>query len=152
MTRLSGGCQCGGVRYCIERDAVVTLYCCHCRECQRQAASAFGMSMILPQSTFKLEKGELKTWQRPTDSGNVSTAHFCPDCGVRIYHSGSGTPEVISLKAGSLDDTSWLRPVGHMWTKRAQPWVHFGPDELVFEGQPETRGELAKAFRKANPL
>jgi hypothetical protein len=44
----TGGCQCGAVRYQIEPLEVLTLHCRHCRECQRQAATGFGMSMLLP--------------------------------------------------------------------------------------------------------
>ena len=43
---LEGGCQCGAVRYAISA-APLTLYCCHCTECQAQSSSAFGMSMLV---------------------------------------------------------------------------------------------------------
>jgi len=29
----------------------------------------------------------------------------------------------MSVKAGTLDDTSWLKPDGHYWTSRKQSWV-----------------------------
>ena len=32
--------------------------------------------------------------------------------------------------------TSWLRPVGHIWTQSAQPWVHIPANTLNFEKQP----------------
>ena len=41
---LTGGCQCGAVRYAISA-APLRLIACHCRECQKQSASAFGMSL-----------------------------------------------------------------------------------------------------------
>ena len=65
----TGGCQCGAVRYSIERAAILTLYCCHCRECQRQSASGFGLSMKLQPAGFHLEFGTLGVWERPTDRG-----------------------------------------------------------------------------------
>lgn len=43
----TGGCQCGKVRFSSE-GAVLALYICHCRECQKQSASAFGMSLQVP--------------------------------------------------------------------------------------------------------
>ena len=101
----TGGCQCGAVRYEIEPLEVLTLYCCHCRECQRQAASGFGMSMLLRRRGFRLLRGALRNWSRPADSGGVNCANFCPSCGVRIFHEGGEGSAVISLKAGSLDDT-----------------------------------------------
>ena len=46
-----GGCQCGDVRYEITGDPLA-LYICHCRECQKQSASAFGMSLEVKRSDF----------------------------------------------------------------------------------------------------
>ena len=148
-TIIAGGCQCGAVRYAFPKTAILTLYCCHCRECQRQAASAFGMSLWIRRSAFQVTKGRLATWQRPTDSGHINRARFCPDCGVRIHHDGGETEESISLKGGSLDDTRWLRPVGHIWVSRAQPWVKLDPDLLHYDEQPEDYADLITAYRGA---
>ena len=41
---LSGGCQCGGVRYEIKAKPL-TVYVCHCTECQRQSGSAFAQQL-----------------------------------------------------------------------------------------------------------
>ncbi len=146
----TGGCQCGAVRYTIERAAILTLYCCHCRECQRQSASGFGLSMKLQPAGFHLELGTLSVWERPTDSGTISHAHFCPACGVRIYHDSGADSAWLSLKAGSLDDTGWLRPVGHIWAKRAQKWLAMDHQLLIYDGQPENYDALIEAYRAAN--
>src|ERR1700730_909187 len=45
----TGGCQCGQVRYESSGESVA-LYVCHCRECQKQSASAFGMSLEVPRT------------------------------------------------------------------------------------------------------
>jgi hypothetical protein len=35
-------------------------------------------------------------------------------------------PELIFIKAGSLDDAAWLEPAVEAWTSSAQPWApHF---------------------------
>jgi hypothetical protein len=116
---LDGGCQCGKVRYRVEgrRLGVVA---CHCTECQRQSGSAFGLSLVVPLGAFQLRSGELKTFEAICDSGRKKTCAFCPECGTRIYHQ---TSNGMSVKAGTLDDTSWLKPDRHYWTKRKQPWV-----------------------------
>ncbi len=51
-----GGCQCGTVRYEITDDPVA-LYVCHCRECQKQSSSAFGISVIVKRSEFRVARG-----------------------------------------------------------------------------------------------
>ena len=42
----TGGCQCGSIRYRIKQEANM-LYACHCRDCQKQSGSAFGLSLIV---------------------------------------------------------------------------------------------------------
>ena len=115
----SGGCQCGFVRYVLVGE-VQRLNICHCRDCQRQSGSAFGMSLVIPPQTFALTSGELRTFDLVADSGRTKTCGFCPNCGVRIFNR---TSALYSIKAGTLDDTSWLVPDGHYWIKSKQPWT-----------------------------
>ncbi|HLG81745.1 MAG TPA: GFA family protein [Bradyrhizobium sp.] len=94
---------------------------CHCKECQRQSGSAFGMSMIVPESL--LVAGTTKRFTRIADSGNQNTGVFCPECGVRLYQIPQYIKDVLVLKPGTLDDTSWVRPSHFVWMKSAQDWV-----------------------------
>lgn len=43
---------------------------------------------------------------------------------------------MVRVRAGSLDDTSWLRPTRHIWTGSKQPWITFASGDEIFEGQP----------------
>jgi hypothetical protein len=117
---MEGGCQCGSVRYRIEGEPL-TLAVCHCTECQRQSGSAFGMSLAIRRNDFRLSRGETSAFTVRCDSGRTKRCAFCPGCGTRIYHQV--VDGVLSIKAGTLDETSWLRPSAHYWTKRKQPWV-----------------------------
>jgi hypothetical protein len=114
-----GGCQCGGVRYRLEAEPQ-GLAACHCRDCQRQSGSAFALSLDVPKEAFRLLSGELKTFTVLCDSGRTKECAFCESCGTRIYHCGEWG---MSIKAGTLDDTSSLSPNAHYWTKRKQPWL-----------------------------
>lgn len=135
MTEIhEGGCQCGAVRYRFS-GRPLTLYLCHCGECQKQSSSAFGMSLWVPRNEFEITSGTPKFWTRSADSGGRVVCAFCPDCGSRLFHAGEPESETISLKAGSLDDTSWLKPAGHIWTKSAQSWVPI-EGAFVFETEP----------------
>lgn len=115
----TGGCQCGHVRYRIT-GRPIELTACHCRACQRQSGSAFGMSLHLPEAAFALVSGRLATFEVTTDGGRIKTCAFCPNCGARIHHATAGG---LSLKAGTLDDTTGLAPDAHYWTACKQPWV-----------------------------
>jgi hypothetical protein len=133
--RLVGGCQCGAVRYEI-RGEPVSLYVCHCRECQKQSASAFGVSVIVKRSDFHLTQGEVKVWSRATDSGGTLACAFCPACGSRMWHEGIGATDTISVKGGSLDEPPDLRSACHIWTARALPGVVIPETARQFPGEP----------------
>ena len=138
MTRspLTGGCQCGAVRYRITA-APVTMYVCHCRECQKQSASAFGISVIVRRSNFSITQGNVAAWTRPTDSGNRCICQFCPACGSRLWHESSPTDQTISVKGGSLDSPPDLRGAPHIWTQRKLAGVIIPEDAAQFPGEPD---------------
>jgi hypothetical protein len=120
MSEREGGCQCGRVRYRITAQPLF-LAACHCKECQRASGSAFGLSLMVPQGALTVE-GELKMFERSSESGRPLKCFFCPECGTRIYHQPSHAP-VLNVRAGTLDDTSELVPQLHAWLSSKQPWV-----------------------------
>jgi hypothetical protein len=130
---LRGGCQCGAVRYLVTGPPLV-FYICHCTQCQRQTASAFGESLRIRQDDLALT-GVVRSVERLSDSGVRREGWFCPACGVRLWHGSVGSNE-INVKAGTLDDTTWLIPAGHIWTRSRQSFVATGNDGLEYAGQP----------------
>jgi hypothetical protein len=130
-----GGCQCGAVRYEVSEDPLA-ITVCHCRECQRQSGSAFGMSWVVKQSAFRLLQGELKTFTRSSDSGRPLECAFCPDCGTRIYHVPGYRAGVLNVKPGTFDDPTVARPAREIWTARKHAWVRIEGDVESSEGQP----------------
>lgn len=141
MIRHIGGCQCGAVRYEISCDPTV-IYACYCTECQRQSGSAFAMTAVFPQEHFRLTEAQPKSFSRTAVSGRALTCWFCGDCGTRIFHTPGSISGNCNLKPGTLDDTSWLRPTLHVWTRSAQPWVSIPDNAANFETQPADRGWL----------
>src|SRR5258708_39402422 len=81
----TGGCQCGALRYVLDAEPQ-WLVACHCKGCQRQSGSAFGMSMLVKQESLTVT-GPTKGFTPITDSGNENTGVFCRACRVRIYRS-----------------------------------------------------------------
>lgn len=132
---ITGGCQCRQVRYAITPPPTV-VYCCHCRDCQKQSASAFAMSVPVRLADLSIS-GRLKVWERATDTGGRTRCHFCADCGSRIYHQSLATPDHVTIKAGSLDDTHWLKAVAHIWISRKQAWVELDPAIPAHPTQPD---------------
>ena len=143
----AGGCQCGAIRYRINAQPL-TLYCCHCRDCQRQSSSAFGLSLWVNSHEFELTRGELSTWSTRGDSGLEKHCTFCSRCGSRVYHVSADTPDVLSVKGGTLDVIDSLQPVGHIWTCRAHNWLDLQRQgKPCFEVEPEDFGVLIDAWR-----
>ncbi len=128
MNDREGGCQCGRVRYRVSGDPLA-LVACHCKECQRQSGSAFGMSLMVRASGFTVQ-GELKMFERAADSGRTLRCFFCPECGTRIYHEPAYAAGIVNIKAGTLDDTAGLEPQRHTWIDSKQGWV------LIPDGTP----------------
>ncbi|MEM6909347.1 MAG: GFA family protein [Pseudomonadota bacterium] len=138
----SGGCQCGAVRYTIAAEKLKA-YACHCRECQKQSASAFGISVPIFKASLAIE-GKLASWRRPTDIGSYTNCYFCPECGTRLFHEGENRPGLVTIKGGSLDDSDAAVLTAHIWTKRKLAWVEL-PDNLPrWETQPSNQNEWAQ--------
>ena len=129
----TGGCQCGKIRYEIT-EAPTLVYTCHCRDCQRLTSSAFSLGIVVAEAGFRLSGIEPRPLQRTPDSGRINTRWVCPECGSWI--SGPPRDGLVRVRAGTLDDTSWLRPSRHIWTRSKQPWVNFAEGDQIFEAQP----------------
>ena len=103
---LTGGCQCGRIRYRVEaenRDA----YLCHCRMCQR-ATGGFAASL-------KQVKHAAVTWEREPDryrSSPIAQRGFCRECGTPLTYEGDGS-DGLDLTVGSFDQAALLVPVSH---------------------------------------
>ena len=142
-----GGCQCGAIRYRLLR-APVALYVCHCRDCQKQASSAFGMSMWVERDAIEFRGAEPRIYHTRGGSGRPKHCAFCGECGTRLYHAGGDERDVLSVKAGSLDDTSGLAPTCHLWTKSAQPWTAPVREGAVcYEAEPDGDEVLRAQWR-----
>lgn len=139
---LTGGCQCGAVRYRVE-EPPQTFYLCHCTNCQRQSSSIAGASMLIRRAALAVE-GEPAIARWKAQSGAEKSGGFCPSCGVRLFHGSldNGPDGRITIKAGTLDDTSWLLPAGHIWTGSAFAGIVFSEGDLIYEGQPPDYEEL----------
>ncbi|WP_316014771.1 GFA family protein [Roseobacter sp. HKCCA0434] len=139
---LTGGCQCGAVRYAIEGEPLGFARC-HCTDCQRQSGSAFGLSLYCVAEEVSWQ-GDLATFESVAESGNRVQRRFCSKCGVRMYHDGGG--DYISIKAGTLDPGHELEPRAEIWTDSALPWVPLIEGVPRYERQPPDQMELRTAW------
>lgn len=147
---LTGGCSCSAIRYEVALFPLL-LYTCNCTDCQRTSGSAFALNMPIATSGFRLTQGEPKGWCRASPSGADVTSWFCADCGARLYGERQGRPDTMNLRAGTLDDTTWLAPVAHMFRRSAQGWVHPADGAECFDIGPSDFRPLAAKWRALWP-
>jgi hypothetical protein len=121
MAEIIGGCLCGKVRYTTDTAPVVTAIC-HCKNCQKQSGAAFSVVVGIPKDSLKVA-GSLKTFKDTSDDGRPVYRRFCSECGSPILTDETTMPSISFIKAGSLDDTSWLKPTIQIFCDSAQPWV-----------------------------
>ena len=133
---LAGGCLCGAIRYSISTQ-VTELRACHCRSCQKVTGAAGSVNAVIPSSAFKLTQGTLKRYTTTADSGRELNRYFCGDCGSPIYSQRTVTPEMMTVRAGTLDDSSGMKITANIWTRSARPWGHIDPATTQHPGQPD---------------
>jgi len=120
---LTGQCLCGAIRYQIESVPAMSGVC-HCKNCQRQAGSAFSILAAVPKSEFSFNSGEPKLYEdSDTHNGNMVERWFCGTCGSPIYTVVDSQPDTVYLRAGTMDDTSSLQPQFQVWCDSKQNWV-----------------------------
>jgi hypothetical protein len=100
---------------------------CHCTDCQRQTGNPFSVIVGVPRAALEVEGATLASFVTTgEDHGGDTERHFCSACGSPLFSVAAVAPELAFLKAGSLDDGSWLEPTVEVWTTSAQPWSpHF---------------------------
>jgi hypothetical protein len=151
MTKLplEGGCHCGALRYEVGA-APAMVYNCHCKYCQKISGSAFNVSVTIIETSFAFTAGKPAIVEWQSDAGSTRFGYFCGACGSRIAQGSRPSKGVLSLRAGTLDDTSWIEPVGDIWTSSAQPWVKFVEGGLRAEKQPADYAPYIARFREQN--
>ncbi len=130
-----GGCLCGAVRYRSAGPALAAGIC-HCTNCQRQGGSAFSVNLVMRRRDLEFS-GAMAAFEDASDGGRPLHRHFCGRCGSPIASISPSDERVAFIKAGTLDDTSWVRPQMQTWCRSAQPWVKIDKDMPCFDGNVE---------------
>jgi hypothetical protein len=143
---VEGGCVCGAVRYGVHA-APLSVYACHCKDCQRFSGGPFSVAITVRLTDFSLDRGEPARLAKPADSGRVVGVRFCRNCGTRLWHEPAHSPHLVNIAAGTLDDCSWAQPAAHVWESRKASWISFtNPSFFSCDGQPQDREPLYMAW------
>jgi hypothetical protein len=114
---LTGGCQCGAVRYRLDetpRGASI----CHCRMCQKALGSPYGAFAPVHRERLVFTRGAPKLFQ----SSAIAERGFCRDCGTPLTYRALNSSR-ISVTICSLDDADAVPPQSQLEAQRAVAWV-----------------------------
>ncbi len=122
MPKIAGGCLCGSIRYKSEAEPALEVVC-HCQTCRKNSGSAFSFNIAVPQDSLVVEGDSLRTYEdRSGASGQPFLRNFCEKCGSHVYSYGPAYGAIAFIKAGTLDDASWVNPQLHIWCSEKLPW------------------------------
>ncbi len=118
MEPVTGGCQCGRVRYEVGIDDDEA-YLCHCRMCQRATG---GVSIAFKN----VKKAQLRwlgaepDWYR---SSPIAQRPFCSKCGTPLGFAFPDS-ENMDLTVGTFDDPARFRPTSHFGAESIhEAWI-----------------------------
>jgi hypothetical protein len=131
---LTGGCNCGAVRFEVTAPLVRASYC-HCKRCQRRTGTAVSASGHPAEGTFRIVAGEdvLRCW-KPEVGGEKC---FCSVCGSQIYARNLTHADPIGIRLGAFDGDPGIRPSVRQFVNYAAPWEPIPDDGLP--RHPESR-------------
>src|SRR5438045_8472530 len=115
----TGGCACGAIRYEVTAKPI-TMFNCHCRDCQRASGGAFTPVVYVPAKAFKITKGSPRYYSTPREMDGHNKRGFCPACGSRLF--GGESAQRQGITPCSLDDPTILNPELHLRNCDDRPW------------------------------
>lgn len=99
---VSGGCQCGAVRYAAYGEPASPSIC-WCRMCQKATGSLVGAFVDIKNTDLVWTRGEPARFR----SSEAAERGFCSACGTPLFYRGLGSPH-HAVTMGSLDrPTAW---------------------------------------------
>ncbi|MGO4387086.1 GFA family protein [Microvirga sp. 2YAF29] len=104
QSTMTGGCQCGAVRYELKSEPTRASIC-HCRMCQKAFGNYFAAFTGLPQKDLVWTKGQPGSFR----SSEAAERGFCRDCGTPLTYSYL-EDDRISVSIGSLDHPERVTP------------------------------------------
>ncbi len=114
-----GGCLCGGVRYRVHgplRDVTT----CHCSECRRTHGGAAPYTACDDDRLELLADSSLTWFASPASTTHAQRA-FCNRCGASLFWKAPDS-SYTAIAAGTVDEPSGLRAVGHIWWDARADW------------------------------
>ncbi len=114
----TGACLCGQVRYEIEGEFDLFLFC-HCQYCQKDTGTAHGANLISHSATLSWLSGEENTKIYNLE-GTRHTKCFCQNCGSALPYMYE--QKMLVLPAGSIEFEPSIAPTAHIFYQSRAKW------------------------------
>ncbi|MFL2843734.1 MAG: GFA family protein [Alphaproteobacteria bacterium] len=131
----TGGCLCGNIKYKFNREDVVSAGHCHCKDCQKITGSGKATIVFIPTKSLKITNN-YKVYSVIGNDGTNVHRGFCPNCGSPVISYVTEQPDLRFIKAGSLDDSSWINIESSFWSISANKWDPVNENIPCFEQNP----------------
>ncbi len=124
---LTGGCNCGAVRFAVSEPFISASYC-HCTRCQRRSGAGASANGRTTAGAFRIVQGEdrLRSWK----PGTGAEKFFCGDCGSALFSRTTDDPPGIGVRLGAIDGDPGIRPSFHQYVAYAAAWEPIPDDGL----------------------
>ena len=96
QVHLTGGCQCGAVRYAVTDEPIMAATC-HCRDCQYSSGGAPAHALILPAGSATLLRGKAREHRYQGDSGHTVKMCIRDRRGVAGLRQGDGAQQHVDF-------------------------------------------------------
>lgn len=119
MAVFSGKCLCGKLTYdCHAKPEAI--FNCHCEDCRRATGSVFGTNLFVSEDQVEIF-GEFSSYSHNADSGSTMTKLFCSNCGSLLFGKNSAKVNVLSVRAGSVNQLDVIKPVVNVFMQSKVP-------------------------------
>ena len=108
-TAITGGCQCGHVRYAIT-GPLFNAHICHCRMCQKAFGNYFAALVGTVRENFRWSRGKPGVFR----SSSIVQRGFCRHCGTPLTFAYDHTPH-MNISIGSLDNPAASQTGPAVW-------------------------------------
>ena len=133
----TGSCLCGEVSYSFNESSVISAHHCHCKDCQKSTGSGKATIVMIPENALQM-KGEIKIYTVTGTDGSHVTRGFCESCCSPLISYIEEMQGIRLIKAGSLDDSSWLKIDSNFWSSTAREWSPVDETLHSFIKNPQT--------------
>jgi hypothetical protein len=116
FTSLTGGCQCGSIRFSCDAPPE-NVHVCHCRMCQKAVGGPFAVICPVLKTHFTVTRGAF-AWFK---SSALARRGFCKDCGTPMIFEYPEAPD-IGVLAGCFDEQGRVPPVVQYGNESRVSW------------------------------